>query len=157
MYHKNRDRKWFKTQRAYSTWNARYAGKEITCIRHGYKKIHFLGVDIELHRLIWFYQTGEWPNVIDHINGDKLDNRWENLRNVTQFENCRNVRRRKDNISGTTGVHWSKRRNKWIAKIQNEDGKTISLGSFSSKKEAIVVRKTAEIKYGYSSTHGRQK
>ena len=39
------------------------------------------GEKVRLHRLIYFYMTGEWPDCIDHINGNSLDNRWENIRN----------------------------------------------------------------------------
>ena len=72
-WQQRRDRKWFKTQRAYSTWNTCHAGKEITSDNgNGYYQVILLGEKFLLHRVIWLYVTGEWPKGdIDHINGIK--------------------------------------------------------------------------------------
>jgi len=73
--------------------------------------------DIYLHRFIAGLQHGD-GKVIDHINGDKLDNRKENLRVCKQSENCANRGLNKNNTSGFKGVCFDKRKNKWMAKIQ---------------------------------------
>jgi hypothetical protein len=72
----------------------------------GYLKALVLGKYVKLHRLVWFYHYGVWPDQIDHINGIKTDNRLENLRVCTTSENCLNQRKpRKNNKSTFQGVH----------------------------------------------------
>lgn len=71
------------------------------------------------------FLTG-WP-LVDHINGDGLDNRRANLRPATDTENRRNARRRTDNTSGFRGVHWHKARGTWRARI-SVDGQRVCLG-----------------------------
>jgi hypothetical protein len=90
-----------------------------------------------LHRLAWILQTGNTPNgQIDHINGVRDDNRWVNLRDVTNQENAQNQRRPKtDGTTGYLGVCWSPRDQKYFAKI-NVDGCQKHLGYFSDAKEA---------------------
>lgn len=74
----------------------------------------------KLHRLIWFYMKGQWPeNTIDHINGIRTDNRWVNLRDVTIAENLQNLRSaRSDNASGLLGVDFHKASGKWRSQIK---------------------------------------
>ena len=83
----------------------------------------------------------------DHINGNSLDNRKENLRKCTHRENNINHAVRSDNTSGTTGVHWSKKRKKWYAEISIKKGKVLNLGFFNNIDDAIQARKEAEGKY----------
>jgi len=106
------------------------------------------------HRLIWLYYYGCFPkNGIDHINGDKLDNRIKNLRDVTQWENTKNRRKAKNNTSGFNGVWWVASLNKWRARI-TVNRKLIYLGCFTKKSEAISARKNANIQYGFHDNHG---
>lgn len=89
--------------------------KKIWVTSHGYVKFRHEKKDVYLHRYIMNIQD---KNIkIDHKNGNKLDNRRENLRICTQSENCRNKRIRKDNKSGMTGIYWRKNRNKWQVQI----------------------------------------
>jgi hypothetical protein len=86
-------------------------GKQYLYVKVDYKR--YLA-----HRLIWFLMTGAWPkDQIDHINGNRLDNRWINLRPATASQNSGNSKRRSDNSSGFKGVYWNKRDNKWQARI----------------------------------------
>lgn len=87
------------------------------------------------HRLAWLYMTGEWPRLdIDHINGDKTDNRWSNLRDVTRSVNLQNQRRaRSDSTSGLLGAHKNGRG--WSARIY-VDGVKRHLGTFATAAEA---------------------
>lgn len=98
--------------------------------------------------------------VIDHINGNTLDNRRENLRYVTQKVNAQNRVKNPSNKSGTRGVHFDKGRKRpsggwrtkprWVASIYYE-GKQLYLGGFEKKDEAIKARKEAEkIYYPFS-------
>jgi len=96
-----------------------------------------------LHRFVTM-ATGE----IDHINRDKLDCRLVNLRQVTRSENSLNVDRRHLNRSGYQGVHWDSDRRKWVAQIRLP-GKTIALGRYVSRVDAIKARGVAEATYRY--------
>lgn len=106
-----------------------------------------------VHRVIWAIQTGKWPIEVDHINHDKQDNRWCNLREVTHSSNGKNLSLKKNNTSGITGVVWNKERKKWQAQIA-PNGKMITLGRFENLEDAIDARKKAELKYGFHSNHG---
>lgn len=86
-------------------------------------------------------------DIVDHINRDRLDNRKENLRNVTFQQNILNSSLRKDNTSGTKGVRYDKRRlSPWYCSI-HVNGKTIFGGYFKSKEEAVIKRKELENEY----------
>ena len=125
----------------------RHRGKKYWRIRLN-KKIYYA------HRLAWLYVNGEFPELeIDHIDGNGLNNSWSNLREVTRTENNRNKRLCNNNTSGVTGVHWFKASKKWQAQIRYE-GKSVHLGYFKYKEEAIKVRRQAEIDYGYHDNHG---
>lgn len=88
---------------------------------------------IRLHRLIMNAQTGD---IVDHINGNPLDNRKENLRITTSLINNQNARKRKDGITSKfKGVHWCKIAKRWKAQIQFK-GKKLSLGSYLDEEKA---------------------
>ena len=91
---------------------------------------------IKMHQLLGYYGG-------DHINRNKLDNRKSNLRPCTQQENCRNRSKQSNNKSGFIGVYWDKYYNKWVAQIKNNQ-KTIKLGSFTNKNDAVIARLKAE-------------
>ena len=92
------------------------------------------------HRLAWFYMTGGWPSaVIDHISGDRKDNRWVNLRDVSPAINAQNRRSgQPGSLSGLLGVTWSKRRKKWMAQI-GLNGVNVYLGGFLSAEDASAA------------------
>lgn len=96
-----------------------------------------------LHRFITNAPKGK---VVDHINHDRLDNRKCNLRICTYQQNNMNLSLRNDNSSGYAGICWYKSRNKWVTKII-VNGKSIHLGYFENKEDAIKARKEAEEKY----------
>ena len=102
---------------------------------HGYLSISFRSCSIYAHRLAWFITHGCWPaGVIDHINGDKLDNRIINLRDVSQRDNTENVfARRKHNRAGLLGV--SQNGNRFTAHLGHM-GKNLYLGIYKTKEEA---------------------
>jgi hypothetical protein len=100
------------------------------------------------HRLAWFYMTGEWPNVIDHVNGDPSDNRWGNLRDATTSLNLANSRRRTDNTSGYKGVSLEPRTGRWVAYL-TKDQRRKYIGSFKTPKEAHdAYCRTAKAAFG---------
>lgn len=91
-----------------------------------------------VHRLIWEHVHGQIPDgkEIDHINGNRSDNRISNLRLVSRSENLQNRHRpRKNSRSGVKGVAWDEQAGKWLAKIM-VCGKRHYLGSFKTVKDA---------------------
>jgi len=102
----------------------------------------FICIDGKLylaHRLAWLHMTSSWPSdEIDHRNGIRSDNRWNNLRKATRAENGQNISMRSDNTSGLPGVSWDKRRLKWRAYI-NINGHQIALGYFPDKANAGIA------------------
>lgn len=102
---------------------------------------------IYLHRVIMEKDYLDGMEV-DHINNNKLDNRKNNLRICTKTQNIWNRRRLKNNTSGTTGVSFSKKMNKWMSYIR-ENNKRVHLGYYKNKEDAIEIRKLKEIElYG---------
>lgn len=107
--------------------------------RDGYLHIRVDRRSYCAHRLAWLYETGEWPrDQIDHLNGQRLDNRFSNLREATQTENTRNVRRHRDNASGFKGVSFYKPYRKWVANICF-GGKRKNLGYFQTPEDAYAA------------------
>lgn len=113
---------------------------------YGYRYIGIAGRYYPAHHLAWFYVYGSWPtHEIDHINGERSDNRLANLRDVTRTVNMQNLKRsRKDNTLGIFGVNVS--RGRYLAQIQ-VNGKKIALGRFSTPEEAHATYLEAKRKY----------
>lgn len=88
------------------------------------------------HRLAWLYMTGKWPVAdIDHINRDKSDNRFDNLREATRQQNIWNSRTRSNSTTGYKGVSYRKDIKKWRAFIAIK-GKLCTIGNFDSPELA---------------------
>lgn len=122
----------------------RKASRRKWCLDHNG---HVISTDrpyLYLHHLV----NGKPPKGLetDHRNGNRLDNRNGNLRNVTHSQNCMNRRKDRDNVSGFKGVHWHSRSKKWRVWIQIE-GKQISLGCFSDPVEAAKVYDETALKF----------
>jgi hypothetical protein len=87
------------------------------------------------HRIIFFMHHKYLPPIIDHIDGNSLNNRIENLRPATELQNHHNVGVLKRNKSGVKGVCWDKSRNKWFARL-NFNYKSHHAGYFDKIEEA---------------------
>jgi hypothetical protein len=123
-----------------------------------YPMIGFNGSSYLAHRIAWVIKTGENPTFdIDHINGNKWDNRWCNLRIATRSENRCNCEPSLSNTSGTIGVTFHKLVKKYVAQIKKH-GKSYHLGCFENIEDAIKCRKNAEkIFHGEFLSRDKQK
>ena len=113
--------------------NGRIAGYKSS---QQYISLNINRVRYAAHRIAWLIQTGDFPkNEIDHINGIRSDNRWENLREANRKQNCENRAVQKNNTSGYVGVYWLKNCKKWCARIKHNK-KYVPLGLFDDKRDA---------------------
>ncbi len=114
----------------------------------GYVLCNIGDEEYQLHRYLMGLGKYNYKNniIVDHINGNKLDNRKENLRICKKDKNPKNCALYSNNTSGYKGVSWNEKLLKWQAGIQVDNNK-IYLGIYSNLKEAVEVRKQAEIKY----------
>ena len=110
---------------------------------YGYQVVRLDGANYLAHRLAWLYEFGAWPSgQIDHINGEKTDNRIENLRDVAPNVNRQNIRKARSHnkSTGVLGVSFHRRIGKYVAYIR-KDGKRTHLGYF----EELAVAERAYI------------
>lgn len=143
-----RHREMFATENAFRTWNARYGNSEAFTATNGngYRRGGIGNRLYFAHRVAWAIHTGEWPAAhIDHINGDGLDNRIENLRAVSNAENMQNMTRATPPASGFLGVTANASGRSWQARIRTPGG-THRLGSFPSPEEAHAAYLAAKTK-----------
>lgn len=120
----------------------------------GYIRVQINGKFYAAHKLIYLMWHGVYPDCIDHINGNRSDNRIENLREVTRSQNQWNRKTGKNNTSGIKGVVFDTNRNKWTASLYI-DGKQKTLGRFDDIKLAeLVVQKARDKHHKEYANHG---
>lgn len=109
----------------------------------GYRQIKLNQVNYMAHRLAWYYVTGKWPTSdVDHINCDRSDNRWSNLRLATPTQNAGNKRSRPGSSSTFKGVTWHAQCKKWQAQIEC-DGRAHYLGLHETEEAASLAYQEA--------------
>lgn len=122
---------------------------------NGYRMVTVSGKKHLTHRVIWEMINGRIPDgfEIDHIDGNRSNNRIENLRLVTRSQNNKNKSIQSNNTSGVTGVTWCKRSKKWIARYKL-NGKQIHIGMFDSINDAKKARDAVASRF-FSERHGK--
>ena len=128
-------------------WNAMFAGVKAGYVeKNGYTSVFFKATPrnglaksrpIALHRLIFCFHHGYYPPQIDHINGDRGDNRIENIRAALAHENCANRKKMNNNTTGCPGIRLH-RDGHYEARVQFA-GKRHQVGSFKTLDEARVA------------------
>ena len=143
-----RDVRHFELERYSRTWNKQFAYKDVGWINaNGYLATRIQGPSFLVQRVIWKLVTGdEPPELIDHIDGNKTNNRWKNFREANSKQSAHNQGIRSSNTSGYRGV--LNRNNRFMARVMI-DGKFKSIGTFSTGEEASAAyeEKTKEL-YG---------
>lgn len=153
---RERDLKWFRStsgrnaEHAMKQWNLRYARRVAFNVPNGngYLCGSLAGKKYFAHRIIYLWVTGEWPNVIDHIDGRRDNNRIMNLINGDDVTNSKN----KINLSRSRGVSFHKASGKYAA-YTSEKGKTIYLGLFETEQEAFAAYVKAAKAAGFTDRH----
>jgi HNH endonuclease/AP2 domain len=135
-----------RNSRGGSTFPGKIAG---TRSPYGYVQINVAQRIWLAHRLAFLFMLGRVPEKgleVDHINGDRTDNRWANLREVTRQQNNYNLGVSRRNVSGTKGVSWNASSGKWLARIK-VGGRVVHLGLYSTVEAASAARRAGEQKY----------
>ena len=112
----------------------------------GYKLVTIKEKTYLEHRIIYIMKHGEAPEIIDHIDGNPLNNRIENLRPATKSQNLQNAKLNKKNTSGVKGVFWAKQSKRWIACLEHST-KRHYVGCFKeiSEAEKAIQEKRKEL------------
>lgn len=137
--------------------SSKYSRAEIGSVAGSKDKDGYIIVRVKrqtssIHRIVWVYHNGAVPDgmEIDHIDGDILNNRIENLRVVSRSVNTRNQRKRSDNTTGVCGVTFLKDRGKFRAQVCG-----VKIGQFDTIIEAANAVESYRIKSGnFTSRHG---
>lgn len=122
-----------------NNWNSKNAGKKaFTAVgSHGYRMGAIQGRRFLSHRVAFLLQTGGWPpDTIDHINGDKLDNRWSNLRAASRAQNNQN-KKGHGKTSPYVGVYWNASLKGYMARVYCE-GKSYYCGFSKTDPEKLA-------------------
>lgn len=147
----------FKSFRDQCVFNDRFENKPAGYLSSdGYRRVHVLKRMVLVHRIAYFMKHGEQPQMVDHIDGNRSNNRMENLRSATHSENNLNAPARSYNKSGIKGVYFHKDTGKWQAQV-NHNGKHKYLGLFKSisEAEAVAISFRSTV-HGEFANHGRR-
>lgn len=160
IYWKDRPSRHFIDIRQEKRYKTRVLGSRAGNIHYNPKGMkHYIRVNvcrtgIFAHHIVWAMNNGEWPDSIDHIDGNGRNNRIGNLRLAGSSENMKNLKMYSNNKTGITGVY--NYSGKYRAKIRvGNDLK--HLGSFNNIFDAACARISAEKAYGFHENHGKQR
>ena len=136
-------------KRLVKTCNSAKVGELNPCVGSGgYQIITIFNKRFLAHRLAWLLFYKEMPKGhIDHIDGNGLNNKIENLRLATQSENMQNKKTPSNNKSGYKGVSFCNMTKKWVARIRIPSGKYANLGRYENPLEAHLFYISNAIRY----------
>ena len=112
----------------------------------GYLRTKAAGKSMLVHRLIFLLEHGYYPEIVDHIDGNKANNKIENLRAATKSQNCANAKLSKSNSSGVKNVNWQSQRKKWQVRL-TVNNKIKCFGMYHDLELAELVAQEARDKY----------
>jgi hypothetical protein len=134
-------------------WKGRREKEAGSVGNRGYRCICINYQKYMAHRLVWIMHGNDPVPMLDHIDGDQLNNRIENLRPITVSQNQRNTKLRKDSTSGIKGVSWIKAHKRWAGQVWHK-GKLYRAGYFKDKEAcAAAVRELRESLHGEFARH----
>lgn len=139
-------------------WNTRWAGNPafIHSDYGGYLRASIFGTFFSAHRVAWAMVYGDpVPDFLDHIDGDRQNNRISNLRPASKAENSKNRGVRSDNTTGRTGIHRTKCGTYKVRIFVF--GRDTYIGTFKKFDDAVSARQNAERFYGFSDGHGERR
>lgn len=113
--------------------------------RMGYLQVSVDGKQMLTHRIVFVLMHGYLPERIDHIDGNPMNNRPDNLRAASHAENMRNARRQHNNKSGVKGVYWNKKAGKWQAQC-TANGRKFGIGYFADLEAAAAAVSAARVR-----------
>lgn len=159
LYWRFRPENHFKTKAAWGRHLSQFAGKQAGNLRSAprttYRSVSIHGTNWLAHRIIYFmFSDGDSSLDIDHIDGNGLNNRLDNLRLVNRESNSKNSKKPRNNTSGVVGVWRLKTIGLWRAQITS-NGKSRVIGQYGDWFDAVCARKSAEVKCGFHKNHGR--
>lgn len=152
LYWKERPLSHFISSQACKIWNTKHAGTECGTTCNGYRQLRYNSEAFKVHRIILYMLTGELGISTDHIDGNTLNNRPDNLRWVNHATNMKNKKLYSNNTTGKSGVFYDAAKNKFKAQTGSGSNR-VHLGTFNTKQEAIDARQSAESEY--HTNHGR--
>lgn len=154
------------SERLCNTFNASFAGKRAGNVHKSRsmspyidRQIKVMGKSYGEHRVAWAIAYGEQPpDLIDHKDRNPLNNRLDNLRASSFFDNTKNASKYSNNASGAPGVTWNKWHHKWQAQSRMR-GKTVHLGYFDGNDLDIAAMEVMEYwaENGFSEGHGKDR
>ena len=130
-------------------------GQIAGCVHKGTGYIHvkIKAKSFKAHRLVFLYHNGFLPEFVDHIDGNKTNNKIENLRAATKEENCRNQKIRSTNKSGYKGVKWVEHCKKWQVEVC-KNYKQLRFGMYEDLELAgLVAIEATELIHGRFSAY----
>lgn len=134
----------FKNEAGAVSFNSRFAGRPVTNVgKNGYITMSICDHPYLAHRVIWKLVTGRDPvEMIDHIDGNRANNRWENLREATRQQNCMNRTVGSKSATGVSGVRFEPKTGRYIVAVSVRN-RSVHVGCFDTLDDAIVARKNA--------------
>lgn len=131
-------------------------GTEAGAVSHyGYRIIGYNGKSLRRARIVWEMHNGPIPSgyEVDHINGDRLDDRIENLRLATSSQNTWNQRLRTDNTSGFKGIRWEESRGRWRVYCA-VNGKRVNRYTHTLDEAVTLMKRLRPELHGEFANHG---